>query len=272
MQTRQPRPSPDRLALRPAALAVAAACALSACGMFRGGSTPDNEPTLKTLANRKVTVDKEDVVAVNEKKAIEAYRKFLDIAPAAPQRSEAMRRLGDLEMDSADSDSLNRTEGFAHGGTPVGGAAPDYKAAVARYQEYLKNYPNDPNNDRVLYQMARAYEQTGDLESAQKTLARLVKDYPATRYAAEAQFRRGELLFTNKDYAGAEKAFETVLASPDANPYRDRSLYMLGWSQYKQGRLEDGLKSFLGVLDIKVAGKEGETGLDAIAGLTRAER
>ena len=91
------------LALRPAALAVAAACALSACGMFRGGGTPDNEPTLKTLANRKVTVDKEDVVAVNEKKAIEAYRKFLDIAPAAPQRSEAMRRLGDLEMDSADS-------------------------------------------------------------------------------------------------------------------------------------------------------------------------
>ena len=248
-----------------------AACALSACGVFRGG-TPDNEPTLKTLANRKVTVDKEDVVAVNEEKAIEAYRKFLDIAPAAPQRSEAMRRIGDLEMDSADSDSLNRTEGFAHGGTPVGGAAPDYKAAVARYQEYLKNYPTDPNNDRVLYQMARAYEQSGDLESAQKTLARLVKDYPATRYAGEAQFRRGELLFTNKDYAGAEKAFETVLASPDANPYRDRSLYMLGWSQYKQGRLEDGLKSFLGVLDIKVAGKEGETGLDAIAGLTRAER
>jgi cellulose synthase operon protein C len=86
MQTRLPRPSPDRPSLRPAALAVAAACALSACGMFRGG-TPDNEPTLRTLANRKVTVDKEDVVAVNEKKAIEAYRKFLDIAPAAPQRS-----------------------------------------------------------------------------------------------------------------------------------------------------------------------------------------
>ena len=240
--------------------------------MWRGGGTPDNEPTLKTLANRKVTVDKEDVVAVNEAKAIEAYRKFLDIAPAAPQRSEAMRRIGDLEMDSADTQSLNRTEGFAHGGTPVGGAAPDYKAAVARYQEYLKTYPADPNNDRVLYQMARAYEQTGDLESAQKTLDRMVKDYPASRFASEAHFRRGELLFTTKNYAGAEKAFATVLASPDANPYQDRSLYMLGWSQYKQGRLEDGLKSFLSVLDIKVAGKEGETGLDAIAGLTRAER
>ncbi|HEV7574588.1 MAG TPA: tetratricopeptide repeat protein [Caldimonas sp.] len=240
--------------------------------MFRGGGTPDNEPTLRTLASRKVTVDKEDVVAVNETKAIEAYRKFLDIAPQAPQRSEAMRRIGDLEMDSADTQSLNRTEGFAHGGTPVAGAAPDYKAAVARYQDYLKNFPADPNNDRVLYQMARAYEQSGDLEAAQKTLDRMVKDYPATRFAAEANFRRGELLFTGKDYAGAEKAFAVVLASPDASPYQDRSLYMLGWSQYKQGRLEDGLKSFLGVLDLKVAGKEGETGLDAIAGLSRADR
>ena len=128
-----PRPSHKPRSLRPAALAAALACALSACSSFRGG-TPDNEPTLKTLANRKITVDKEDVVPVNEAKAIEAYRKFLDIAPQAPQRSEAMRRIGDLEMDSADTQSLNRTEGFAHGGTPVGGAAPEYKAAVAGYQ------------------------------------------------------------------------------------------------------------------------------------------
>ena len=178
-----PPPSRSRRVVRPIAVVLAAALALAGCSMFRGrGSTPDNEPTLKTLANRKVTIDKEDVAAVDEKKAIEAYRKFLDIAPAAPQRSEAMRRLGDLEMDSADSDS--------NAGKV---AAPDYKAAIARYQEYLKNFPKDPNNDRVLYQMSRAYEQSGDLETAQKTLDRMVREYPATRYASEAQFRRHTL-------------------------------------------------------------------------------
>jgi tetratricopeptide (TPR) repeat protein len=244
-------------------LALVAACALSACSMWRGGGTPDNEPTLKTLANRKVAVDKEDVVAVNETKAIDAYRKFLDIAPQAPQRSEAMRRLGDLEMDSADSQS--------QGASVAASGAPDYKAAVKRYQEYLKTYPTDPNNDRVLYQMARAYEQSGDLESALKTLDRMVKDYPATRYMSEAQFRRGELQFTAKDYVGAEKAFAVVLAATDANPYQDRSLYMQGWSLYKQGRLEDGLKSFFKVLDLKIAGRGGEGGLDSIPGLSRAD-
>ena len=131
------RHRPSRSTLPPpAALALVAACALSACSMFRGGGTPDNEPTLKTLANRKVTVDKEDVVAVNETKAIDAYRKFLDIAPQAPQRSEAMRRLGDLEMDSADSQS--------QGASVAASAAPDYKAAVKRYQEYLQDLSDRP--------------------------------------------------------------------------------------------------------------------------------
>ena len=140
-----------------------------------------------------------------------------------------MRRLGDLEMDSADN-SQSASRRSARG-------APDYKAAIARYQDYLKTYPNDPNNDRVLYQMARAYEQSGDLESALKTLDRLVKDYPATRYRGEAQFRRGELLFTAKDYAGAEKAFATVLAAPDAQsvPATARSTCRAGRSTSRAG-------------------------------------
>ncbi|HEX7441106.1 MAG TPA: tetratricopeptide repeat protein, partial [Caldimonas sp.] len=191
-------------------VALLAVCLLSACSMWRRGGTPDNEPTLKTLASRQVVVEKDTTVAVNEAKAIDAYRKFLDIAPQAPQRSEAMRRIGDLEMDSADSQSA----------TSAAVDVPDYKAAIVRYQDYLKTYPADPNNDRVLYQMARAYEQGGDLDTALKTLDRLVKDYPATRYGNEAQFRRGELLFTARNYAGAEKAYATVLAAGESSPFQ----------------------------------------------------
>ena len=58
-----------------------------------------------------------------EEQAIAAYRKFLDVAPQAPQRAEAMRRLGDLEMDSADN---TRADSAAANGDP------DYKAARSR--------------------------------------------------------------------------------------------------------------------------------------------
>ncbi|MFO1217990.1 MAG: tetratricopeptide repeat protein [Burkholderiaceae bacterium] len=245
----------------PTLSALAVALALAGCAGKR--TVPeDTAPTLKSLSGQEAELPQDKGIQADVGDAIAAYRKFLDTSPKAAQRNEAMRRLGDLSMDEAD----NR---LASGATN----SPDYKAAIGRYQEYLKAYPNDPGNDRVLYQLSRAYEQNGDLETALKWLDRLVSEFPKTHYFDEAQFRRGELLFTTRDYARAEKAFALVMQGDSANPYRERSLYMHGWSLFKQGRLEDGLKSFMGVLDRKLAGKRDPGGeLDAIPGLTRADR
>jgi len=235
---------------------------LSACASKRN-NTPE-PPTLKSLAGRQIDVQADQGVAGvgSEEKAIAAYRKFLEVAPNAPQRSEAMRRLGDLEMDTADNK-------LASG---EGSGTPDYKAAIARYQDYLKAFPNDPGNDRVYYQIARAYEQGGDLETALKTLDGLVVQYPKTAYLDEAQFRRGELLFTIRDYAKAEQAYATVLRGDAHGAYHDRALYMHGWALFKQGKVEEALQSFFGVLDVKVAGRAGGAELDSLEGLTRADR
>ncbi len=172
-----------------------------------------------------------------------------------------MRRLGDLEMDAADNRSASSSSG----------AAPDYKQAVARYQEFLKAHPNDPGNDRVLYQLARAQEQSGDLETALKTLDRLVSTYPNTAYREESQFRRGELLFTLKTYPAAEQAYNAVLAQNSGTAYKDRALYMQGWSRFKQARLEEGLQSFFGVLDVKLA-NQGDAPLEELKSLSRGDR
>jgi TolA-binding protein len=246
--------------LLPLALAVGL---LSACGSKKLAN-PDDEPTLKTLAGREVEVAADSGIEVTPEKSIAAYRKFLEVAPKATQRAEAMRRIGDLEMDIAD-------DKLAAGQTGPNGAA-DYRAAIERYQDYLKTYPNDPNNDRVLYQLARAQEQNGELEVSLKTLDRLAANYPNTLYRDEAQFRRGELLFSTREYAKAEQAYATVLQGGTANPFRERALYMQGWSQFKQAKLEESLHSFFGVLDAKVAGRAGEGGLDTLGGLSRADR
>jgi TolA-binding protein len=251
---------PSDMKLLPLALAVGL---LSACGSKKLAN-PDDEPTLKTLAGREVEVAADSGIEVTPEKSIAAYRKFLEVAPKATQRAEAMRRIGDLEMDIAD-------DKLAAGQTGPNGAA-DYRAAIERYQDYLKTYPNDPNNDRVLYQLARAQEQNGELEVSLKTLDRLAANYPNTLYRDEAQFRRGELLFSTREYAKAEQAYATVLQGGTANPFRERALYMQGWSQFKQAKLEESLHSFFGVLDAKVAGRAGEGGLDTLGGLSRADR
>ena len=237
-----------------------AALVLAACASKPG--SPDNEPTLKTLAGRSVPVTKESVTGVDESQAIAAYQRFLEVAPKAPQRAQALRRIGDLEMDLADNRSA----------TGAAADAPDYRAAVARYQEILRAYPTDPANDRVLYQLARAYEQAGQLELALKTLDRLVKDYPTTTVRDEAQFRRGELLFAQRDYVKSEQAYATVLAAGADSPYHDRSLYMQGWSLFKQGRLDEALHAFFGVFDVKLGELDRDDPLDKLPGLSRGDR
>jgi TolA-binding protein len=246
----------------PLALLVAAAL-LAGCASTSKRAQAPEPPTLKSLASRAIKVEADPGVKANEEVASKAYRDFLATAPREPHRREALRRLGDLEMDRIDSQS-------AAGEAQAGSA--DYRAAIARYTDYLKAYPNAPDNDRVLYQLARAHELNGELETALKTLDRLVEAYPATRHREEAQFRRGELLFTLRNYAKAEAAYAQTMATGRGTPYHERSLYMHGWSLFKQGRLEEALHSFFGVLDLKLAGRGDESDLDKLPGLTRADR
>jgi len=265
--------SPDRLrpllrlAPLPRALAlVVLTSSLGACAMLGGakkpGATPDDAPTIKSLLSREVAIDSDPGIPADEDKAIAAYRNFLAVTPDAKQRADALRRLGDLSMASADN---------ANAANPTPTGVPDYSGAIAQYRDYLRNYPNDPNNDRVLYQLARAQEQGGALEESLKTLDELVAKYPKTHYYDEVEFRRGEILFTLRQYAKAEAAYTLVLKGDYDNPYRERSLYMQGWSRFKQGNLEEALGSFFGVLDGKIVGIRDDD-LSQSDKLTRADK
>jgi TolA-binding protein len=254
------RPHPDVRLRRLCALGL---LALGGCA----GTSPPPEPTLKTLKERPLVLAPDRGVKPTDEDTIAAYRDFLKAAPKDAQRPEAMRRLGDLEMDSADNRMANAPEQAAKGAE-----GQNYGAAVKLYKDLLKEYPNAADNDRVLYQLAHAYELGGQLESALQALDELVNKYPRTPLRDEAQFRRGELLFSIRNYPASEKAYATILNSPTHTPYFERSLYMHGWAQYKQGRLEDSLQSFFGVLDLKLIARDDHAHIDEIPGLTRADR
>jgi TolA-binding protein len=187
---------------------------------------------------------------------MQAYRKFLEASPRDTLRPEAMRRLGDLALESENAgDGTKQAE---------------YREAINVYRQLLRGYPRFSGNDRVMYQLAHAYEQSGDLKSALLTLDELVARYPAGAHRDEAEFRRGELLFTVRDYASAEQAYRIVLNQPDS-PFYERALYMHGWSSFKQAKLDDGLQSFFQVLDRKLSNGPGAPPND-VAALSRADR
>jgi len=275
---------------------LAFACLLGACAAPKQTGTA----TLRSLEQKQVAIERDTAVEASRAAAIEAYRKFLEAAPGDRLRPEAMRRLGDLEIENA-------REGVAESS-----GSKEYRGAIKAYEDLLAAYPAYPGADRVLYQLAQAYDQTGDLPRSLATLDRLVAQYPRSSYHDEAEFRRGELLFTLRRYPEAEQAYAAVIRKGDAQPgpavpetptgrieimtgapgegpdeeqssatpwrkpeastFYERALYMHGWSLFKQARLEEAVPSFAAVLDRKLVGRDNGAALEEIPGLTRAER
>ena len=98
---------------------------------------------------------------------------FLELQHTDPKlRAEAMRRLGDLNQETGEIEQARR------GGDLPGRAE---SRGDPLYTLLLKAYPDYARNDQVLYQMARAYETTGQPEQALATLDRIVARYPRAR-------------------------------------------------------------------------------------------
>jgi tetratricopeptide (TPR) repeat protein len=204
----------------------------------------DKPKTIKDLQTRPVPVHKDEKVSASSNKAMENYKRFLELQRTDPQlRAEALRRLGDLNLEAGE---LERMESEVNAIDLQGGEA------IKLYSTLLKAYPTYARNDQVLYQLARAYETTGQPEQALATLDRVVKSYPQSPQMDEVQFRRGELLFSAKNYPAAQDAYNYVIQRGKSSAFYEQSLYKHGWSLFKQSQNEESLPSFASVLDQKL--------------------
>ncbi len=125
--------------------------------------------------------------------------------------------------------------------------------AIALYDRLLTEYPNYEHRDKVLYQMARAYDELGRTEEAIETMERLIRANPHSEHYDEVQFRRGEYFFTRRRYLDAESAYSAVVSLGAASSYYELALYKLGWTFYKQELYEEALHKYMALLDYKVS-------------------
>ncbi len=151
---------------------------LAACSFLNR----DEEPTIKSLEGRTVPVERGAAIAGGRQKAIIGYEAFLGSAPDHELRPEAMRRLGDLLMQDTEERQLAGDAAPARAPV-IKPTAADYRNAIGWYRDLLRMYPDYAGNDRVMYQLAKAYEQSGDLPRSLEVLDRLVAAYPGTRSA-----------------------------------------------------------------------------------------
>jgi tetratricopeptide (TPR) repeat protein len=242
-----------------------AAVVTGALGGAPAVAQPADPPTIKDLERQQVEVSSAPPQGIDTDKTMDSYRRFLELnAGDSALRAEALRRLGDLNLESSESERIER-ELVTNEGLRA-------TEAIHLYSALLKAYPKYERNDAVLYQLARAYELNAQPEPALAAMNQLVASYPNSRYIDEVQFRRGETLFALKSYPAAQAAYEAVVKIGPASAYYDQSLYKHGWSLFKQGENERSLDSFAGVLDAVLVSKRDPSALVAIDTLSRANR
>jgi len=222
-------------------LCLFAVLTLSACS-----SNSKKLATIDNIEDRNIDLtEPQGALPIDEDTARKYYQEFLSITTDYTLYSQALRRLADLQLKegeerlSADSDKA------------VEQGQQDTQASIRLYTTYLESHPNHPNNDQILYQLAKAYELNGQPKKSLEILDRIMHFYPNTNYRDEVQFRRGEMLFLLRRYASAEQAYFDIVKNNQESLFYEKALYKFGWTQFKTNRYKEALHNFFIILDRK---------------------
>lgn len=215
--------------------------------LFSGcGLRSEKAETIASLHGRPVPASQDINIEDSRARAKAAYRRILETHPDEIMHAESLRRLGDLTLEddlpqtaTSDEDELLLDEQRA-------------KETIALYSKLLETYPDYRLNDRVLYQLARAYDQSGQHEKSLQAMDQLVKKHPKSNLTSEAQFRRGESLFVQRQYASAEAAYSSAIKHSQNQKFLEPALYKKGWSLFKQNKYNAALDDFTQLLDQRV--------------------
>jgi len=217
--------------------------------------------TLESLEKRKIKVNPQDLPSANKDEAQKRYAEFAKSTSDQELRAVAMERLADIELESGQTQKFRQAEvkeaerRARKGSTTVvdDSKLGDYSNVAKQYEKLIKRYPNSKDNEKLYYQLARAYDLSGQPEKSIKVLTRLMKEFPENKHAEEVQFRRGEIYFSQNKYKEAEHAYGYVLSNKDS-PFYQRAIYKHGWALFKLNRLEQSRYSFYKLLDLHFRG------------------
>lgn len=222
---------------------------LSSCVMasLAGCVANQSAPTISSLEGKNYQLEKREVPKISKQEVLKKYREFIDYATGEPLYGNAVRRLADIELESAEEDNLSNNPDRSEVGRRK------MEAAIQMYLTYIETYPHRENIDLILYQLAKAYDLIGDHINSLNVLTRLAENHPHSRHFIESQFRRGETLFVLRKYATAEQAYQQIVEQSTNSVFYEKSLYKFGWSRFKQSKYEAGLNAFFRLLDSKAS-------------------
>ena len=223
---------------------------------FGQDDRPEPEPTLADLQPARLPDRNVPLPSIDLDGLADNYRQVLDSSKDGAVRDQVLGRLAGLEMLRGEQQlyqQLGEDEGHGEGNgedkvkPATNPAVFDY--AIQSYRELLATRAGRDDNDKLLYQLSKAYDLNSQSQQSLAVLNQLVREYPHSQHYPEAQFRRADIYFAAADYAQAGAAYRAVINRGDDSSYYRNALYMHGWTQFKRERYRAALKSFSGALD-----------------------
>lgn len=96
----------------------------------------------------------------------------------------------------------------------------------------------DPDKERVYYDAAFDLVKAKEFDKASQAFNAFLRKYPASQYAANAQYWLGEVCLAKSDFKGASQAFSLVAQNYPKHPKVPDALYKLADAEQRMGNVE----------------------------------
>ena len=128
-----------------------------------------------------------------QERAISAYQDYLVRYPHSREYDSIARRLADLLVERAADQQLAADTTPGDAARLQARTRQDYAEAIGYYEYLLQNNAQVPDNTALLYQLSRAYEESGESQQALAAIHRLLAQQPLanSQLYADTCFRSG---------------------------------------------------------------------------------
>lgn len=127
----------------------------------------------------------------------------------------------------------------------------DYSKSLEYYREILRMFPNYPRVDEVYYYLGKGAMKEGKAKQSRALqkegadyLNRLVKDYPQSRFIAEAHLALAEYYFETNSMYFAKQNYETIIQKFPKTAMFNYALYKLGWVHFNLLEFDQAIETF----------------------------
>ncbi len=185
--------------------------------------------------------------------AIGLLTTFIKEAPRdTPEMPEAMMRLGELLWENERESVVDRFKEWEKKPVDQRGPAPDINYAISRdlFGKVLRDYPWFPQYDLTLYVDGFLATEQGKSDEAFERFTRILKEFPHSRFTADAHMARAETYFNKPDYQTALTEYEEVLKFPDKPDLVGLAYFKSAWCYWRLGNTDEATKRFVKVFEV----------------------